>query len=218
MRDRSADDEHRRSRGDRACGRRDAALIAECGSSGPNAGNDERGFGCELGAEQSDLFGGTDHSELRSSCLLRQLGEAKDLLCGRIGDADSVELGGIHAGENGDGEELGSARNGCCFGCCANHRFASTGVNRQQGSTAVRDRANGSSDGVGNVVELEVEEDLEAAMAQGFEQRIAGGVEEFHADLEPAASAIEAVDEIERRLRGREVERDGEAIKRISGG
>jgi hypothetical protein len=82
-------------------------------------------------------------------------------------------------------------------------------VNREERSSAVGDGTDCSGDGVGNVVKFEVEEDLEAAIAKCFEQRIAGGIEELHADFEPATGALEAIDEVERGLRGREVERDG---------
>ena len=59
----------------------------------------------------------------------------------------------------------------CGFGCGADHGFAAAGVNGQQRGTAVRDGADCACDGVRNVVEFEVEEDLEAALAEGLEQR-----------------------------------------------
>jgi hypothetical protein len=42
-------------------------------------------------------------------------------------------------------------------------------------------------------VELEVEEDVEAAIAELMDDAVAGGVVEFHADFEPLAGLTEAV-------------------------
>jgi len=47
--------------------------------------------------------------------------------------------------------------------------------------------------GVGDVVEFEVEEDVEAAVAKLLHDAVAGGVVELHAYLEPLASLAEAV-------------------------
>jgi hypothetical protein len=58
-------------------------------------------------------------------------------------------------------------------------------------------RADSSGYGVGDVVKLEIEEDVEAAVAELVDERCSGGVEEFHADFEPLAGLFEAIDQSE---------------------
>jgi hypothetical protein len=57
--------------------------------------------------------------------------------------------------------------------------------------------ADGSGDGVGDVVELEVEEDGEAAMAEFLDDGVAFGEVEFEADFEPGAGVFELFHERE---------------------
>jgi len=66
-------------------------------------------------------------------------------------------------------------------------------VDGEEGGSRVRDGTDCSGYGVGNVVEFEVEEDAEAAVAKLLHDAVAGGVVEFHADLEPLAGLTEAV-------------------------
>lgn len=60
-----------------------------------------------------------------------------------------------------------------------------------------RGGADAAGDGVGNVTEFEVEEDGLAARGELLNDPRAGRGEELHADLEPGADAVEAMDEFE---------------------
>ena len=61
----------------------------------------------------------------------------------------------------------------------------------------MRGGADGSGDGVGDVVKFEVEEDAEAAVAKLIHDAVAERVVELHADLVPVACLAEAIDESE---------------------
>ena len=74
--------------------------------------------------------------------------------------ADGAHLAGIHAGQHGDGEKFG--RIGHAIECRARgrqHRRASGGMNGQHVRAQACGRSNRAGHGVGNVVELQVEED-----------------------------------------------------------
>ena len=58
-----------------------------------------------MAAEGGDFFGAGDES--MDAAGGGGLSEAQDLVCGRAVDADGGELALVHAGEDGDGEELG---------------------------------------------------------------------------------------------------------------
>src|SRR3972149_1290538 len=74
----------------------------------------------------------------------------------------------------------------------------------------LRRRPAGAGDGVRNVVEFQVEENIETALREFFNQRRAGGSEQLLANLEPARAGFEARGERQRRVRGREIERDND--------
>ena len=64
-------------------------------------------------------------------------------------------------------------------------------------------------------MEFEVEEDFEAAVAEGLDERVAGGAVELEAYLHPSAGAFELVDEVKGLVGGGEVEGYGEAVCRV---
>ncbi len=111
-------------------------------------------------------------------------------------DADGGELELIHAGEDGDDEELGRVgHGGGGFGSGFEHGRAASGVDGEELGADGGDGTNGAGDGVRDVVELEVEEDGAAAMAQFADDGGAFGDEELEADLEPAAEVVELAGE-----------------------
>ena len=71
--------------------------------------------------------------------------------------------------------------------------------------------AHGALDLERDVVDLKVEEDLEAALAHGLDDRRALGIEERHADLDPGGLAGEHVGELEGAL-ATAVERDDDLV------
>src|SRR6185436_9005721 len=71
--------------------------------------------------------------------------------------------------------------------------------------------------GIGNVVELEIEEDLATALAHGLHGGRAEGGEELGADLEAGDLAGEGVDEGHRAIDGIHVEGHDQTVFRIAG-
>src|SRR6185312_7045602 len=121
-------------------------------------------------------------------------------------DACGVELGCIHAGEHGNREQARGTGGSRGFSSGGHHDWATGGVKCEKGSSSLRGGADGSGHGVGDVVELEIEEDVEAAVAERLDESVAGGVVKLHAYLEPSAAAGELVYKIEGGFGGREVE------------
>ncbi len=118
--DGAADDEHGGSAGDGLRGGGDAALVVGCvrcagGGRGGRAdsGDDETCIGSHGFAYGGDLFGGTDEAVDAGGA--GEMSEAEDLALDHDGgvfggdDSGCAELGGVHAGEDGDGEELWGA-------------------------------------------------------------------------------------------------------------
>ncbi len=103
------------------------------------------------------------------------------------------------------------------LGCGGHHGWAACGVDGQQGGSGLGCGADSSGDGVGDVVEFEIEEDVEAAVAEGLDEAVAGGVVKLHAHLEPETASGEAVYEFERGFGGWEVEGYGEAVFWLGG-
>lgn len=82
----------------------------------------------------------------------------------------------------------------------------------EHAGTEAGDRTDGSSDGVGDVVELEIEKDGVAAGDKRFEDSRPGGCEELEADFEPATGTFEAVDESESIGSGGRIECNDEPV------
>jgi len=191
--DGAADDEIGRPCGEGSGGSGDAFLVADRCSSGADAGNNEGGGRIVL-AEGGDFFGARD--EAGDAGLGGGFCEAEDLVFGRVVDADGGELKLIHAGEDGDGEELrgvGAGGSGFCSGF--QHGGAAGGVDGEELGTEGGDGADGARDGVGDVVQFEVKEDGEVAAAELADDGGTFGDEELEADFEPAAEALELVGE-----------------------
>ena len=207
--DGAADDEVAGSRGKGVGGRSDALLVADGGAGGANPRNDESGGGVAA-AHRGDFFGARDKTVDAGGD--GSLGEMENLVGWSAIDADGLELLAIHAGEDGDGQELGCAGDGSgSLSGGFEHGRASGSVNRKQPGPEGRDRANGAGDGVRDVVELEIEEDGEAPAAQFADDGGAFCAEELEADFDPAADSVEAIGEGEGRSGIRIIEGDDQA-------
>ncbi len=69
------------------------------------------------------------------------------------------------------------------------HGRSTSGVQGDHVRAKGGSRADGSGDCVGNVVELEVEENGKTTLEDGLKDGGTGGDEEFETDLEPAATS-----------------------------
>jgi len=208
--DGTANDEQGSAVADRF-GRRGDSLLISYGASGrTNSGNDEKRLWAGFSSEDGDLFRGADDAVDAGS--LCELGETEDLFGGRCGDAYAGELACIHAGEDSDCEQARRTRVGCGFGCSSHHGFAAAGVDCEQGSSGFCGGADSSGDGVGDVMEFEVEEDAEAAIAECLYDLVSCRVVELHADLVPVAGLTEAVYELHCFMFAGKIESYGEAV------
>jgi len=181
------------SGGESGGGGGDAFLVGGLAAGRTDAGDDE-GRGGKAVAQAGGFFrAGNEAVDARSG---GGVGEAQDLVFRGVVDADGGELELIHAGEDGDGEELGRVgHGGGGFSSGFEHGGATGGVDGEELGAEGGDGADGARNGVGDVVELEVEEDGVAAMAEFPDEGGAFGDEELKADLEPVAEVVELTGE-----------------------
>ena len=109
---------------------------------------------------------------------------------------------------SGDGAALRRRGVGDRLARGGEHRAAAGGVNVQHPDAEPRRRGASLRDGVRDVVELEIEKDVEAALDHPAHGLGPGDDEELLADLERARRRIEPVGERQRVHRVGEVERD----------
>lgn len=191
--DGAADDEVAGSGGERGGGRGDAFLVADGGTSRTDSGDDEGGGG--VAPAHGSYFFGARHKagDAGADC---GLGEMQNLIGWSALDADRLELLPVHAGENRNRQKLRRGRDGRgSLDGGFEHSGATGGVDCQELGAEGGDGADGTGDRVRDVVELEVEEDGEAAAAQFGDDGRTLGAEELEANLEPAANPLEAVGE-----------------------
>ena len=94
------------------------------------------------------------------------------------------------------------------------HHFASAGgVEREHANRQARYGLNGLGDGVGNVVEFEVEKDVEAEVGDFTDAVGAGGGEHLEADFRPADGALELAERGGDVARGGRVEGENEVAR-----
>ncbi len=189
--------DHEKTGTGRECGGggRDTFLVADLSAGRTNARDHEREGGVAL-AQSRDFFGAGDEAcDAGGGCGVR---EAEDLVLGRVVDADGGELELIHAGEDGDGEQLrrvGDAVSG--FDSGFEHGGATGGVDGEKFRAQGGDGAHSAGNGVGNVVELEVKKDGEAAAAEFVDDGVACDEVELETDFEPATQPFELIGESE---------------------
>src|SRR5262249_19172896 len=144
---------------------------------------------------------------------LRELREAFGVLGRGAGEPDlrDVRVGEAREDRHRD-EQWRGRRRGHRLTRGAPQRLAAARLPAEPPRAHARSRAASARDGVGNVVELEVEEDFEAALVQALDDGRAFGDEELLADLYSAERRIEARGQRERRVRAGHVERDNDAL------
>jgi hypothetical protein len=173
-------------------GRGYALLVADGGAHGADAGDDEYALRAGEGTEGSNLLWGADKAA--NSFGDAHAGKKVNLSGGCAIEANGRDLGGIHAGEHGDGEQLRPvwhAFKGIAGG--GQHRRSTRGVDSEHVDAESGDRAYGSGHRIGNVVELQIEKDGVAALEERFKDGRAGGGEQLQAYFEPLASALKLV-------------------------
>ena len=191
--DRATDDQVTGSAAQGFSGCGDTPLIGFIGSGGPDTGNDENRFWAGEGANPAYFLRRAD--EAAQAGVEGHPDEELDLIGGLPGNAGGMQLSGVDAGEDGDGEELRRVGKTPESGLSRRQHARSTGgVEGDQARTEGRRRADGSGDRVGNVVELEVEENGQPVLKDWLESGRAGGYEQLQSDLEPAATTLKLAD------------------------
>jgi len=211
--DGAADDEVAGAEAEGFGGSADAFLISEIGAGGAHSGDNENRLRAGKGADAFDFMRGANKPF--DACVEAHAGKKDGLIAGRDREADGLGLGQVDAGEHGDGEELRRVWDFSERGAgSGEHGGAARGVNVEHADAEAGGGTNRAGNGVGDVVEFEIEKDGVAALENGFEHRGSGGSEKFEADFEPEASAVEPVDKVGGRGGIGNVEGDDELLAR----
>ena len=113
-----------------------------------------------------------------------EIGEAQHLIVRVTGDAGGGEIVGVEAGQHRDRDHLGVERGGGLG--ILQHRAAAAGVDGEDRGFKRPQRLDCLGDGVGNVVQLQVEEDRQAKLRHLVHAVLPMGAEEFQAELDAA--------------------------------
>jgi hypothetical protein len=172
----------------------DALLISYFRAGGADARSYQYNFRAGERAEGGNLLRRAD--EAADSSFEAHFGQELYLSGGLAADADGGELGRVHAGENGYGQQLGrvaEAVESLVGG--GKHGGASGGVEGEHADAEGGGGTHRRGYGVGNVVELEVEKDGVAAGQKWFKDGGTCGDEKLQTYFEPEALALELVDQ-----------------------
>ena len=171
-------------------GRHDARLVVGLGVPRADAGSHERDFGRQHGAQRGDFQGGTH--ETAKAGIGGEPAEADDLLLGRGRDAGLRETRGAHRREHGDAEQE-KVRRVLPPGLVGplHHLASAAGVQREHADREPGAGLDRLGDGVGDVVQLQVEEDLEAQAGDFANAVGAARGEHLEADLHPANGSLQ---------------------------
>ena len=137
-----------------------------------------------------------------------QTRQAQHVFLRRHSDADFHQVGAVHAGEYGDSDQqraLAVLRQ--CLGRGFHHAAATAGVHVHHPHPGFGGHLAGVRHGVGDVVELEVQEHLEAACGQLLQQLRAGGGKQLLAYLQAALRGVETGSKRQGGIGGGEVQR-----------
>src|SRR5271157_362667 len=192
----------------------DTLLVAGVSAGGADAGNDQDALGTGKGAQGSDLVWGAD--EASNSRSQAHAGQQLHLAGWGTLDANGAQLGRVHAGKHGDGQQLRGIGEAVQSGAGGGqHGRTSGGMDGRHAHTQRRGRAHRSGDDVGNVVEFQVKEDGVAALEQRLQDGGTGGHEELQSHLEPAAGVLQPGNKGAGRGRVRYIEGHDKAAARL---
>ena len=191
--DRAADDEVVGAVADRLGRRRDALLVAGGRARRPDAGGDEKHVTAN-GLARHRRLGGARHQSVDAK-RERLLGAAPDRLDHPEPAAGVEEIGVVIGGQHRDGENSHSRAFGA--GDRGAHRLR-IGVDGEECRAELRRLRGRPLDGVGNVMQLEVEKDLFARRRELGDERQAAAIGELHADLIECRAVADPLDEASR--------------------
>ncbi len=131
-----------------------------------------------------------------ASGVLSQSGQAQDLLLGRGLDSDVGEVGGGHAGDDGQGQDAQAGEVAGCGDSGGHDAGAAHAVDSHHGGAQSPGGADRAGDRVRDLEELEVQEHVRALGHEAFCEVGAGGGEQFQPNLVEAALLTQAVDHL----------------------
>lgn len=172
----------------------DALLVADGGSGGPDAGNDE-GCSGKTTAERANFLGAGNQAGDSGS--RSQRGKPHHLVGGSGVDSDRIQLELVHGCKDGDSQQTRGAweRGGSTRGGLQHGRSAG-GMDREHFGSGRRGGTDRRGDGVGDVMELQIQKDGTSAGAQLVDQGIAFSQIQLKPHLKPAAETMKLVNEV----------------------
>ena len=211
FRDRTADHQVVGARGERGRGRRRARLVAARRSRRADTGCHDQEAGAAGLADERDLVGGR-HDAVHAR-VLREEREPPDGVADAAADADLPERRLVVAGEDRDRQQLRAHRRQRAHRRLQ-HGAPAEAVEGGERHAELCGARDGSGHGVGDVVELQVEEHALAAPDDLAHELGSRGGEGLAAQLEEAHPAREAVHELARGVGLRHVDSDDESLAR----
>ncbi len=204
--DRPADHQHVRAGRHGSGGPLRALLVAGDAAGGSDARDDQREVGRETAAQQGDLVRRADDAV--QTAVPGQAGEASHVRRHLLGDPERGQIGVIEAGQHGHADQSRARLPGAGrFDRGAQHRRAARDVQGQHGDAERARRLDRACHGVGDVVELEIEEHRQPECHDPAHAVRPVRRDELEADLEAVDHAVERPGKGERAVEVRPVER-----------
>ena len=182
-------------------------MIAQFGIGGAQTGDHQIAIAPHR-VDRRNLVPGTDDPV--ETGLARQFGQAHDLIVRSATDPGRGHVVFVQAGEQGDANDL-AVLPGRSLGVL-HHRPATCGVDGDDRWLQHMDRLHRARDSVGDIVELQIEEDRQTQLVHFEHTVVAMGVEEFHPQLQSADMRCGLFSHFERGVEAREIEREIDRI------
>ena len=205
--DRAADHQHARAIVAGLSGGNGAFLVTRIPASRAQAGDDEEAV-FPLAMRSADFLPRThDAVEARG---MSQFGQPHDMVVGSAADALLGEVAFVQAGQHGDGHDFRAFPRRRLR--VLQHGAPAAGVDGNDRGFQQVDRLHRAGDRVGNIVELEVEENGQAQLRDVMHPVRSMRAEEFQPELQPADMVLHLFRQRLRRVQLRQVEREIDGI------
>ena len=148
----------------------------------------------------------------------RQRGQAQDLLLRLDIQADTRQILTFHAGQHGhaDQQRLRATALVQHFTAGRHHAQATGAMHVDHPHAHLRSGLDGHGGGVGNIVELEVQEHVETLVAQGADDFRCAAGEQLFTDFDPAQFRVQLIGQLQCGVTGREIQGDDD--RSLAGG
>ncbi|MCY1445682.1 hypothetical protein D9M71_622090 [compost metagenome] len=162
-------------------------------------------------------FQGRAHQPIHPG-FFRQCGQAQHLLLRLDVQTDPCQVLTLHAGQHGhtNQQRLRAAALGQLFTAGRHHAQATGAMHVHHPYPHLGRSLHRHRRGVGDIVELEVQEHFEALVTQGFDNARSAAGEQLLANLHPAQRRVKLVSQLQGGVTGREIQGDDQG--RLAGG